>query len=49
MKTFLTDTNSKTENVLINFIGQKSIPERFAQTESLTSLGFSFQKGQSPE
>lgn len=32
------DTNPKVEDVLINLIRQKSIPERLAQTESLTSL-----------
>ncbi len=32
------DTNPMVENVLINLIRQKSIPERLARMESLTSL-----------
>ncbi len=34
----LSDTNPEAEKILIKLIRQKSIPERLAQMESLTSL-----------
>lgn len=44
MSTRTTDTNSKTEEILITLIREKSISERLAQLASLTSLTINLSK-----